>query len=52
MKIKFNSNVELPLNRTIEIRSTIIVIRAVFHENDKFYPQFFLDECLYKLWKI
>ena len=26
-----------------------IVVRAVFHENIKYYPQVFLDECLYKL---
>ena len=34
-----------------ETCSIIIVVRAVFHENKKYYPQVFLDECLYKLWK-
>ena len=29
MKIKFNSDVELPLNKTIEMYSMIIVVRAV-----------------------
>ena len=33
MKIKFNSNGELPLNKTIEIRSMIIVVRTSFHDN-------------------
>ena len=33
MKIKFNWDDELPLNKTIEIGSMIIVVRAVFHEN-------------------
>ena len=33
MKIKFNLDDELPLNKMIEIPSMIIVIRAVFHEN-------------------
>ena len=32
MKIKFNSDDELPLNKTIEIPSMIIVVRAVFYE--------------------
>ena len=32
----------------IEISSTIIVVRAVFHENNKYYPQVLLDECLHK----
>ena len=43
MKIKFNSDGELPLNKTTEIPSMIIVVRAVFHENNKYYPQVFLD---------
>ena len=33
MKIKFNFDDELPRIKTIEIRSMIIVVRAVFHEN-------------------
>ena len=48
-KIKFNSDDELPLNKMIKIPSMIIVVRVVFHENNKYYPQVFLDECLYKL---
>ena len=49
MKIKFNSDEELPLNKTIEISPMTIVVRVVFRENNKYYPQVFLDECLYKL---
>ena len=49
MKIKFNSDVGLPLNNMIEIPGMIIVFRAFFQENNKYYPQVFLDECLYKL---
>ena len=50
MKIEFNLDDELPLNKMTEIPSMIIVARAVFHENDKYHPQaFFSDECLYKL---
>ena len=44
MKIKFNSDDELPLNKTIKICTMIIVDQAVFHENNKYYPQFFLDK--------
>ena len=47
MKIKFNSDDELPVNKTIEIPSMTIVSRAIFLENNKYYPQVFLDECLY-----
>ena len=49
MKIKFNLDDKLPLNKTIEIPSMIVVVRTVFHENNKYYPHVFLDECLYKL---
>ena len=47
MKIKFNSDDEFPLNKTINKYDNII--RAIFHENNKYHPQFFLDECLHKL---
>ena len=49
MKIKFNSDEELPINKTIEIPSMIIVARAAFHENSKYCLQAFLNESLYKL---
>ena len=49
MRIKFELDYELFLNKTIEIRSMIIVVRAVFHENNKYYPHVSLDKCLYKL---
>ena len=49
MKIKFNLNDELPLNKTIKVSSMIIGGRAVFHENNNYYPYVFLNECLYKL---
>ena len=46
MKIKFYEDDELPLNKTIEISSMIIVVRAIFLENNKYSPQNFLNECL------
>ena len=49
MKIKFDSDDELPLNKTVEIPIVAIVVRAVFHENNKYYPRFFLDEYLYEI---
>ena len=39
VKIKFNLGNELPLNKPIEICSKIKVVRAVSHENNKYYPQ-------------
>ena len=40
-KIKLNSDDELPLNKAIEIPSVVIVARAIFHENNKYYQQVF-----------
>ena len=39
MKIKFNS--DLPLNKTIEIRNTTVVVGALFHKNNNYYWQVF-----------
>ena len=47
IKIKFNSDDKLPLNKMKKIPSMIIIVTAVFYENNKYYPQFFLDECLH-----
>ena len=47
MKIKFNFDNELPLNKMIEIPSMIIVDRAVFRANNKYHPQDLLNKCLY-----
>ena len=33
MKIKFNSDDQLPLNKMIEIHNEKIAVRAVFHKN-------------------
>ena len=38
MKIKFNLDGELPLNKVIEIPTMIITVKAIFHENNKYYP--------------
>ena len=51
MKIESDSDDNLPLNKTIEIPMVTIVIRAVSPENNKYYPQVLLDECLYKIQK-
>ena len=49
MKIKFNSDDDLPLNKSLKFTLMIISIRCVFKENGKLYPQLFLDGTLYEL---
>ena len=41
MKIKLNSDNKLALNKTGDIPIVTIVVRAIFHENNKCYPQIF-----------
>ena len=47
MKIKLNSDDDLPLNKQLKFINLTIMVRAVF--NNKCYPQIFLDECFYEL---
>ena len=49
MKIKFNSNDDLPLNKQLKFNNITITIRFAFEEDDKLYPQVFLDDSLYEL---
>ena len=42
-------NDDLPLNKPIKLRLLTIIIRSVFSENGKFYPQLFLDDALFEL---
>ena len=49
MKIKFDSDDKLPLNKQLKLLSVTIVIRSVFENDDKYYTQAFLDDCLYQL---
>ena len=47
-KLRFSSDVDLPLNTLIEFHSLTIVINCVIEKGNKYYPQIYLDECLYK----
>ena len=47
MKIKFDTDDDLPLNKPLKLHMLTIFVRSVFEEYGKFYPQIYLDECLY-----
>ena len=32
----------------LELYNMVMVVRSVFHESSKYYPQVRFDECLYK----
>ena len=49
MKIKFNSDDNLPLNKPLKLQNMTTTIRSVFKEDGKLYLQVFLDDTLYEL---
>ena len=49
IKIKFNSDDDLSLNKLRKFHNITIIIRCVFSEDGKFYPQLCLDDTLYEL---
>ena len=49
MKIKFSSDDNLSLNKPLKFYNMTVTIRCVFREDNKLYPQVFLDECLHEL---
>ena len=48
MKIKFESDDDLPLGKILNIPVRIITVTSVFHENSNYYPQVYLHECLHE----
>ena len=51
MKIRFSSDDNLPLNKSLKFSLMTITIRCVFKEDNELYPQVFLDDTLYELQK-
>ena len=47
MKIRFQSDDDLPLGKILSIPVCIIVAGSVFQEDNN-YPQVYLHECLYE----
>ena len=49
MKIKLNLDDILPLNKPLQFYQMTVTIRCVFSEDNKLYPQVFLNGALYSL---
>ena len=48
-KIKVNTDDDITLSKPLKFPSLTIIIRCVFQNGKKLYPQVYLDECLYEL---
>ena len=49
MKMKFDSDDDLRLNKILKLHMLTIIVRSFFEEDGKYYPQVFLDECFYEV---
>ena len=48
--MKFNSDDDdLPLHKPLKFHNMTVIIRSVFEEDGKLYPQIFVDDTLYEL---
>ena len=46
-KFRFNFDINLPLNTTIEFRSLVISVSCIIIKDNEYYPEIYLDECLH-----
>ena len=52
-KFRFNPDTNLPLDTLIELRSLVMNVSCVIEKYKEYYPEMYLDECLYvkdKVW--
>ena len=49
MRIKYNSDADLTLNKILKFHMLTIIVKSLLEEDGKYYPQVFLDECLYEV---
>ena len=47
-KFRFNSDIDLPVNTIIEVRSLLVNVSCVIEKDNEYYPEIYLDECSYK----
>ena len=46
-KLRFNSDIDLLLDALIEFRSLVISVNCVIEKDNEYYPEIYLDKCLY-----
>ena len=50
-KMRFRSDIDLPLGTLIQFKILTIIIRCIIKKDGKYYPEIYLDECMYnKTW--
>ena len=46
-KLRFNSDIDLPVNTIIEFRSLLINVSCVIEKDNEYYREIYLDHCSY-----
>ena len=46
-KLRFNSDIDLLTDTLIEFRSLVINVSYIIEKDGKYYPEIYLDECMY-----
>ena len=46
-KIRFSSDIDLPLGTLTEFKMLTIIIRCIIKKDGKYYPEIYFDDCLY-----
>ena len=46
-KFRFNSDIDLPVNTIIELRSLLMNVSCVIEKDNEYYPEIYLDDCSY-----
>ena len=49
MKVKFNTDDNIPLKNIIFFPTITIILRSITQKDGKYYLQLFLGECLYEV---
>ena len=47
-KIRFSSDMDLAVGKLIEFKVLTIIIKCIIKKNDQYYPEIYLEECLYR----
>ena len=49
IETKFNTDDNFLLNKPLKLYLVAIIVRCIFKEDGNFYPQVYLDNCLYEV---
>ena len=49
MKVKFNSDDDLALDKFLGLQKMAVVARSIFQEGSKYYPQVLIENCFDEL---